>query len=203
MKLTVTTFVTIDGVMQAPGGPQEDTSGGFEHGGWVAPLFDEELGEIMTAKMSQADAFLLGRRTYEIFAGYWPRVEAEDDVIAHALNTLPKYVASRTLDTVDWQGSELLRGEIPEAVDALRRRSGRELQVHGSSELVHTLNEAGLVDEYHLLIFPVLLGSGKRLFQDGSAPAAFALTSSRTSSTGVTIQTYVRSGKPEYGLAGD
>lgn len=203
MKLTVTTFLTMDGVMQAPGGPEEDTTGGFTSGGWVTPYFDEGLGEIVTANMSQADAFLLGRRTYEIFAGYWPTVDDEDDVVAHALNHLPKYVASRTLGALDWQGSEVLKGDTVEAVTELKRREGRELQVHGSSELVHTLAEAGLVDEYHLLTFPVLLGSGKRLFPSDPVPTAFDLVSSRTNATGVTVQTYARAGEPEYGLIGN
>lgn len=204
MKLTVTTFLTIDGVMQAPGGPEEDTSGGFTHGGWLAPYFDEVLGEVMTAKMGRADAFLLGRRTYEIFAGYWPKVDGADDPIAGALNRLPKHVASRTLDSVAWAGAELIEGDdVPQAVAELKRRPGRELQVHGSAELVHTLAEHDLVDEYHLLVFPVLLGSGKRLFADGLAPTAFTLASSRTNPTGVTVQTYERAGKPEYGLVGE
>ncbi|MBU7598569.1 dihydrofolate reductase family protein [Streptomyces sp. P38-E01] len=202
MKLVVTTFLTMDGVMQAPGGPQEDTSGGFRHGGWLAPHFDETLGEVMTARMGQADAFLLGRRTYEIFAAHWPGVDNADDPIADSLNRLPKHVASRTLDRVEWQGAELISGEVPQAVAELKKRPGRELQVHGSADLVHTLAAHDLVDAYQLLVFPVLLGSGKRLFAEGLEPTAFALTEARTSSTGVTVQVYERTGRPEYGLVG-
>lgn len=202
MKLTVTTFVTIDGVYQGPGGPDEDTSGGFEHGGWVVPYFDEALGASMAEKFSHADAFLLGRRTYEIFSGYWPKVTDPVNPIAGPLNALPKHVASRTLRTADWPGSELLHGDIAEAVSELKRRPGRELQVHGSGHLVHTLARHDLVDEYRLLIFPVVLGTGKRLFTEGCAPTAFRLAGSTTSTSGVTVQTYERAGKPGYGRVG-
>lgn len=203
MKLTVTEFVTIDGVTQGPGGPDEDTSGGFEQGGWLVPYFDASLGASMAEKFGLADAFLLGRRTYEIFAGYWPNVTDPANPVAGPLNSLPKYVASRTLEATRWPGSQLLRGEIAEAVSGLKRRPGRELQVHGSGNLVHTLARHDLVDEYRLLIFPVLLGAGKRLFPDGSAPTAFRLTGSATTSAGVTVQTYERAGRPEYGRVQD
>jgi dihydrofolate reductase len=203
MKLTVTTFVTMDGVMQGPGGPDEDTTGGFEQGGWVVPYFDEALGASMGERFGTADAFLLGRRTYEIFASYWPKVTDPSDPVAGPLNRLPKYVASRTLKKTDWPGAELLQGDVVEAVAELKGRPGRDLQVHGSGDLVHTLAQHDLVDEYRLLIFPVLLGAGKRLFVEGSAPTAFRLTGSTTNPMGVTVQTYERAGKPEYGRVGD
>ena len=140
MRLTVTTFLTLDGVMQAPGGPEEDRSGGFEHGGWSFPYADEDFGRLVTGWFAQADAFLLGRRTYEIFAAFWPLVTDEADPIASPLNALPKYVASRTLESVDWQGAELLRGRRRRRRSpGSRHRPGRELQVHGSGELLQTL----------------------------------------------------------------
>jgi dihydrofolate reductase len=202
MKLTATMFVTIDGVYQAPGGPEEDTSDGFQHGGWLVPYFDQSLGESMVEKFGHVDAFLLGRRTYEIFAGYWPKVTDPADPIAAALNTLPKYVASHTLDKTEWANSEVLSGDIAEQVAELKRRPGRELQVHGSGALVNFLARHDLIDGYRLLIFPVLLGTGKRLFAEGTVPTAFRLTGSTTSGTGVTVQTYERAGAPEYGTVG-
>jgi dihydrofolate reductase len=202
MKLTATMFVTIDGVYQAPGGPEEDPSDGFQHGGWLAPYFDQALGESMVEKFSHVDAFLLGRKTYEIFAGYWPKVTDPADPIAGPLNSLPKYVASHTLDKAGWANSEVLSGDIAEQVAELKRRPGRELQVHGSGALVNFLARHDLIDGYRLLIFPVLLGTGKRLFAEGTAPTAFRLTGSMTSATGVTVQTYERAGAPEYGTVG-
>ncbi len=161
-ELTITTFLTLDGVMQAPGGPDEDREGGFEHGGWVAPLFDEETGEIMMDIFRKVDAFLLGRRTYDIFAGYWPKVTADPgDPIASSLNTLPKHVASRTQSTFTWAHSEPVRDVVKEVV-ALKGRYARELQVHGSSGLAQTLIEHDLIDEYRLLTFPVVVGKGVR-----------------------------------------
>lgn len=199
--LTVTTFVTLDGVMQAPGGPDEDRDGGFEHGGWVMPYFDEEGGRFMAEVFATADAFLLGRRTWEIFAGYWPKVTDPADPIAGPLNRLPKHVASRTLERVSWQGSSLVRDAASE-VAALKARYARELQVHGSGGLVQTLLAHDLVDTLRLLVFPVALGTGKRLFGKGTAPAAFALAGSRTTPAGVAVHTYRRAGKPAYGTVG-
>lgn len=199
MELSVTTFITLDGVYQAPGGPEEDPSDGFPHGGWSAPFDDEDFGEFMVSVFDRVDAFLLGRRTYEIFAGYWPEHDDPADPIAHRLNTLPKYVATHTLDKADWFGSELLHGDLVKEVTELKARPGRELQVHGSGDLVHTLLANGLVDTLNVLTFPVILGTGKRLFVEGAQPTGLALTASRTTSTGVMIGTYRKQGAPEYG----
>jgi dihydrofolate reductase len=200
MKLTVTTFLTLDGVMQAPGGPEEDESGRFDQGGWQAPYADdEEFGRFMDETLAAADAFLFGRRTYEIFAAFWPTVTDEADPVATKLNTLPKYVASTTLDTVEWQGATLLRGDVAEEVAKLKRQPGNQLQVHGSGRLAQTLMEHELIDEYRLLIYPVVLGAGKRLFADGVAPAALRLVDSKTTGRGVAIHVYEAAGKPTYG----
>ncbi len=197
-KLTITTFVTLDGVMQAPGGPQEDPSGGFTHGGWLVPYADEDMGRFMAEVFAKADAFLLGRFTYETFAGYWPRITDPANPIAVALNRLPKHVASRTLSQLGWSNSSLVR-DVLEDVEGLKRRYPRELQVHGSAGLAQTLIKHDLVDEYHLLVYPVVLGSGKRLFDGGTVPSALRLVDSRSTSAGVTISTYERGGKPKYG----
>jgi dihydrofolate reductase len=194
MRLTVSTFLTLDGVMQAPGGPEEDPSDGFEHGGWSYPFADEDFGRIVTGWFAQADGFLLGRRTYEIFAAFWPRVTEEADPVASRLNTLPKYVVSRTLTSVNWQGAELLRGDVAEEVARLKERPGRELQVHGSGDLLQTLMVHDLVDEYRLFVYPVVLGSGRRLFREGTVPRSLKLVDATTTSTGVVVATYERGG---------
>lgn len=198
MRVVVGTFVTLDGVMQGPGGPEEDRSGGFEHGGWLVPYFDDMMGELITGWTEAADGLLLGRRTYEIFAAHWPHI-GDEDPIAAKLNRVRKYVASRTLQLVDWQNSSLLKGDVAEAVAKLKREPGRELQVTGSGNLIQTLLQHDLVDEFRLWTFPVLLGKGKRLFADGTVPAALKLTDTKTSSTGVLIHTYECAGRPEYG----
>jgi dihydrofolate reductase len=198
-KLTMTAFVTLDGVMQAPGGPQEDVSGGFSHGGWVVPFFDQAFGEFMSGVFARPSAFLLGRGTYQIFAGHWPKVTDPNDVVAAKLNRLPKFVASRTLATVDWKGSTLVR-DVPAEVARLRAAPGDgELQVHGSPGLAQTLLQHQLIDELHLLTFPIILGRGKRLFGDGTVPTAFELAATRATSAGVVISSYRRTGKPTYG----
>jgi dihydrofolate reductase len=199
--LMVTTFVTLDGVMQAPGGSNEDRDGGFEHGGWAVPHIHQPFIELMTEVIGRAGALLIGRKTYQIFAASWPLAEA-DDPIGAKMNSVPKYVASRTLDSVSWQNSMLLTGDVAEAVGTLRQEEGGEIQVHGSGGLIQTLLEHDLVDEFHLLVFPVLLGSGKRLFAGGTIPAGLKLKDSTTLSTGVVVSTYGRKGKVEYGAMG-
>jgi len=201
-KLTMTAFVTLDGVMQAPGGPQEDMSGGFAHGGWVVPYFDAKFGEFMVGIFARAGAFLIGRGTYQIFAGHWPHVTDRDDAIAMALNTLPKYVASRTLASVEWKGSTLVR-DVPAEVARLKAAPGAgELQVHGSPGLAQTLLQHELIDELHLLTFPVVLGSGKKLFGAGTVPTAFELAATEATAAGGVISSYRRTGRPTFGLVG-
>jgi dihydrofolate reductase len=199
MRLTLHTFLSLDGVMQAPGAPDEDRDGGFEHGGWSFPYSDQDFGEAIEGWFAHADAFLLGRKTYEIFSGYWPKVTDPDDPVASKLNALPKYVASTTLASADWHNSSLLGGDLAAEVAVLKQRPGDELQVHGSGELTQTLIDHDLVDEYRLLFFPVHLGSGKKLFRDGARPAALRLTGSSTTSNGVIIATYEPAGPPRYG----
>lgn len=193
-KLTLTAFVTLDGVMQAPGGPREDPSGAFPHGGWVVPHFDDDLGRFVDEVFARADAFLLGRRTYEIFAAHWPRVQADGEPVAKALNTLPKHVASTLLREVAWTNSHLLGADLSAEIARLKERYPRELQVHGSAGLVQTLLHDGLVDELNVLTFPVVVGRGKRLFGVGAVATGFALTGSRTTGKGVVIATYRRTG---------
>jgi dihydrofolate reductase len=199
MRLTLHAFLTLDGVMQAPGAPDEDLDGGFEHGGWSFPYADEDFGTTMVGWFASAGAFLLGRRTYEIFAGFWPKVTDPADPIATRLNSLPKYVASTTLGSLDWAGSSLLEGDVPDEVAKLKQEPGNELQVHGSCGLGRALIEHGLVDEYRLLFFPLHLGSGKKLFGDGVKAATLRLTSTKTTSGGVVIATYQPAGPVRHG----
>jgi dihydrofolate reductase len=197
--LVVQTFLTLDGVAQAPGGPEEDRSGGFAHGGWLVPHFDDTMGEQIDQWFSGAQDFLLGRGTYEIFAAHWPKVPVEGDRVAWSLNTLPKHVASRTLTQVDWDGARLIEGDVADGVRALKAQDGGELQVHGSIGLVTTLLAEDLVDELRLIVFPVVLGTGKKLFADGAVPRTWRLTSSKASSTGALIASYQRVGDVETG----
>jgi dihydrofolate reductase len=202
MRLTVTAFITLDGVVQAPGGPDEDTDGGFAYGGWTVPYFDDDLGAAMDGFFAEADAFLLGRRTYEIFAAAWPLMDDPDDPIATKLNRLPKYVASRTFVDASWSGSSVLQGDLASAVADLKARPGRELQVHGSGGMVQTLLRHRLVDEFRLLTFPVVLGDGKRLFGDGAAPLALTREHRGTTPAGVAIDVFRAAGDPTYGSFG-
>lgn len=198
-KLTVNTFLTLDGVMQAPGGPDEDRDGGFEHGGWSVPYAtDEQFGEAMSEWVAGAGGFLLGRKTYEIFAEHWPLV-TDDDPIADALNGLPKYVASKTLDKVEWNNSRILEGDVAEAVAELKRQPGQEIQVHGSGDLAQTLIRHDLIDEYRLWFMPVVLGTGKRLFGNGAVPLGMRLIDTTTTSAGAVLHVYERAGAVEYG----
>jgi dihydrofolate reductase len=196
-KLVVNTFTSLDGVMQAPGMPEEDREGGFDHGGWQVPYFDEESGEVMTETLAAFDAMLLGRKTYEIFAGYWPYAPA-DDPIAARLNEAPKYVASRSLDSVGWKSSTLLKGDLAEEVARLKEQYN-EIHTSGSGNLVQSLMQQGLVDQYNLWVYPVLLGDGKRLFGDGTVPTALRLVESRTFGNGAVMLSYEPTGMPEYG----
>ncbi|MGY1810373.1 dihydrofolate reductase family protein [Blastococcus sp. SYSU D00669] len=196
--LVVTTFLTLDGVMQAPGGPEEDPSGGFAFGGWSFPYADEVFGQQMDEWFAGAQDFLLGRTTYEIFAAHWPRVESDDNVTV-GLQTKTKHVASRTLTSLDWDTARLLEGDVAEAVRALKAQDGGELQVHGSAGLIQTLLREDLVDELRLIIDPVTLGQGKRLFGDGTIPRSWRLTGSKVTTTGALIASYQRAGDVETG----
>ena len=190
-KLIVLAFITLDGVMQAPGGPEEDTSGGFAYGGWTVPYGDDFLGQVMAEQMGQPFDLLLGRTTYEIFASYWPYHPEQ----GAALNQATKYVASFDPMELTWEKSVLLQGDVAEAVKELKAGNGPDLQVHGSGNLVQTLLQHDLVDELWLKIFPITLGQGKRLFAEGTIPAAFTLVEARTSPKGVIIASYRRAGE--------
>ena len=191
-QLIVTSFLTLDGVMQAPGGPGEDDDGGFAHGGWSVHHWDETMGEVMDGLLGEPFALLLGRRTYDIFAAHWPHADPEE---AAPFNDATKYVASRNRPHLEWSNSVLLEGDVAEAVAALKDEDGPQLQVHGSGTLVQTLLRHDLVDELRLWTFPVLLGSGKRLFADGTVPATLTLVDSSVSTTGVVIATYQPAGE--------
>jgi dihydrofolate reductase len=200
MRLTLTTFLTLDGVYQGPGGPTEDESGGFKQGGWLVPFFDEDLGQYMNSIFEEVDAFVLGRKTYDIFAGSWPNFPDQDDPIASRLNNLPKYVASRTLSSADWNNSTVISGDVIAEVARLKEQPGRELQVHGSGALAQSMFDAGLVDAMRLIVFPVVLGTGKRLFAEGRTPSSFQLTNAKSTPSGVTIQELSYAGAPNYGV---
>ncbi|MEJ1197233.1 MULTISPECIES: dihydrofolate reductase family protein [unclassified Streptomyces] len=198
-KLVLTTFLTLDGVYQAPGGPREDTRDGFEQGGWSVPYGDEDFGRFVDEVFGRVGAFLLGRRTYDIFASYWPKMTDPADPVASKLNGLPKYVASTTLTDPGWAGTTVLGGDLAKEVTALKERTDGELQVHGSGALAGSLLALDLVDTVHLLTFPVVLGAGRRLFAEGALPTAFRHTGGRVTAAGVSIQSYDLAGRPEYG----
>jgi dihydrofolate reductase len=190
-KVIANEFMSLDGVVQAPGGADEDTSGGFEHGGWHMRYFDELSQKWVLESIVEAGGFLLGRRTYEIFAAYWPKAPEEEQVIAQPLNTKPKYVASTTLtEPIEWQNSTVLQGDIAEAVAALKQEDGADVHVIGSAELVRTLIEQGLVDEFRLMIDPVMLGGGKRIFRDDGSLRPLHLVQGEVTSTGAILATY-------------
>jgi dihydrofolate reductase len=198
MKLTTTTNVSVDGVMQGLGAPDEDRSGGFERGGWAIPLFDNEAATFLNEVYGRADAFLFGRRTYEIFAGYWGAMADSGHPIAAALNTRPKYVASTTLTDPGWADTTVLSGDVAAAVGELKAKPGGELQVHGSGALIRWLLDNDLVDEMNLLTYPVVVGQGTRLFPATGQDRALELVESRATPSGVTIQVYRPTGRPQY-----
>ncbi len=197
-KLVVLSFISLDGVMQAPGGPDEDPSGGFSRGGWVPPYSDDYLGNAMTKNLDRPFALLLGRRTYEIFASYWPYADAKNPFTG-PFNSAKKYVASRTLTKLGWSNSELIKGDVAKEVKKLKEQAGPELHVYGSGNLIQTLLTHDLVDEFRLKIFPITLGKGKRLFAEGALPAGFELTESGISPKGVIVANYVRAGDVKTG----
>jgi dihydrofolate reductase len=195
-RLVVLTFVTLDGVMQAPGGPNEDTSGGFKYGGWPVPYWDDFLANVMAAQLAEPFDLLLGRRTYEIFAGYWPNSKEPG---ADKLNSAKKYVVSTTLGKPEWKNSTVLSGDVVKQIRDLKENGGPVLQVHGSANLIQTLLENNLVDEFRLKVFPVTLGVGKRLFGAGTLPASFKLLENKASPKGVIVTTYVSGGDIQTG----
>ena len=198
MKLTTVTNVSIDGVMQGLGGADEDRRGGFERGGWALPLFDDEAATFLSEVYQRADAFLFGRRTYEIFADYWGVMEDPDNPIAAALNSRPKYVASTTLTDPRWAETTVISGDVAAAIGELKAKPTGELQVHGSGDLVRWLFDEQLVDAITLLTYPMVVGQGTRLFPETGPDTALALVDSRSTSNGVTMQVYRPTGRPEY-----
>ena len=192
-KLIVSTFLTLEGVMQAPGGASEDDSGGFAYGGWSVNYWDELMGQVMTEATSKPFAMVLGRTTYHIMAAHWPY--ASEDEGAATFNNATKYVASRSHPSLEWSNSVLIEGDAAEGIAALKQEDGPELQVHGSGNLIQTLLRHNLVDEYRLWVFPVVIGSGKRLFAEGTVPSGLRLVESTVSTTGVVIGTYEPAGE--------
>ncbi|MES2154584.1 MAG: dihydrofolate reductase family protein [bacterium] len=194
-KLVVDMFTTLDGVVQAPGGPREDTSGGFQHGGWQGPFFDDASGAVMAKGFATFDALLLGRKTYDIFAAYWPK--QPKNAFSGQLNSVPKYVASRTLKKLEWRNSQLIEGDVAQAVPKLTQKH-KEVRVIGSANLVQTLLKHDLVDRFNLWVYPIVLGSGKRLFGDGAVPARLKLVEATSFAGGAVHLVYEAAGKPTY-----
>lgn len=205
MKLVMMEFVTLDGISQGPGSPDEDRSDGFALGGWLVPFFDDAFLAQVTAWTLEADAFLFGRRTYQEFAQAWPQMDDPDDPIARSLNGLPKYVASQTLTEAGatWEPATVLSGDVAAQVAALKQQPGREIQIHGSTRLGQGMLDAGLIDELRLVVAPVVLGTGRRFFRDGATPTGLALTSSQTTPGGLTLQTFQVTGQPQFGVYGE
>jgi dihydrofolate reductase len=199
MKLTLTEFVSLDGVCQGPGSPDEDTSGGFTRGGWFVPHMDEAFMEQAADWLAEADGLLLGRRTYEEFAEAWPNMPDPDEPFARKMNAVPKYVASNSLAEATWAPVTILSGDVEAKVAELKQQPGRDLQIHGSARLGHSLLAAGLVDELRLVIAPVVVGTGRRLFPEGGAPVGLRLARHTATPGGLAIHVYETTGAPEYG----
>jgi dihydrofolate reductase len=202
MKLVLQEFLTLDGVSQGPGGPDEDTSDGFTQGGWFVPYLDESFIQIVTNWAGEADAYLFGRRTYENFARDWPKVTDPNDPIAASLNGSPKYVVSQSLQRAEWTPTTILSGDVPAQVEALKQQPGRELQIHGSARLGQSMLDAGLIDELRLVVAPVVLGHGRKLFREGAMPTGLRLSGAETTPGGLAIHTYEIVGPPVYGTYG-
>ncbi|MFE3147978.1 dihydrofolate reductase family protein [Streptomyces sp. NPDC059218] len=199
-KLTLTTFLSLDGVMQAPGGPDEDRSGGFEYGGWTVPFADEGMRQFIDELFDRSAAFLLGRRTYDIFAAYWPRATDPGNRIADSLNARPKYVVSTTLRSPEWHNTTVISADVAGEVARLKERTeGGELQIHGSGTLAWPLMAHGLIDEYNLIVHPVVLGRGHRLFPEGGQPTAFERIGARETRSGISVHTYRPTGPAGFG----
>ncbi len=196
-KIIINTFLTLDGVVQAPGGPEEDTTGDFKYGGWSFHFWDDIMGHVMDESMQKPFELLLGRKTYEIFAAHWPYIQ--NDPVADKFNSIKKYVVSNTINKLNWNNSFLIKGNVKDEIKKLKEENGPELQVHGSGDFIQTLLKNNLIDEYRLWIFPLTVGEGKRLFENGTIPARFNLISTIASSTGVVINTYAPGGELETG----
>ncbi len=198
MKLVLMEFLTLDGICQGPGAPDEDTSDGFTRGGWFVPFIEQSFMQTVTGWVGQADAFLFGRRTYEGFARDWPKMDDPNDPIAGKMNGLPKYIATNSLKSASWGPATILSGDIAAQVAELKQRPGRELQVHGSGRLAHSLLTAGLIDAFRLVVAPVVLGQGRKLFQDGMAPAGFKLINVEATAGGLAVHSYEKAEAPVF-----